>query len=785
MPCTLVALSLGYGLGVPRLLPIVLAACLLAAACTDSAAPPATSPSNPDAGVDPDELTFESLPEVPEATTEPHSAEGYDFAALSSGAGGFVTGLDSNADGSVRLARTDVGGVYRWIESDLRWQQLIVNDNVAAPNPLDYSVEAMAIAPSDPNRMYLAVGNSFRENTGRVLISNDGGATWSRSAQPFFIAANAEWRTSGERLAVDPSDPDVVLLGTRTEGLWRSTDAGATFSRVDSVPVGQNPAALTGTDAAGVLFVVWGADGANVWAGVSGIGVMRSSDGGVTWSLQIPSAGMPFDAEEGRDGRVWVVTRDPGKVWLIDGDEVQDVTPVEGRQYETVSIDPFNTDRVLVAGVAIATGDLYRTTNGGSDWDSLGISATCEPIPWLDQYPNDYLPTGSLRFDRQVENQVWVPEGFGVWRGDENGGSDLTLTCESEGIEELVSNDVVAPPGGQPVTAHWDRAIFWHGSDSPVDAVVHPAGRFQSAWDLDWSPANPEFLVAVMGDQRPCCRGEEDSYLSAFSNDGGQSWTPFGSYENGHPNELVYGNIAVSSSSTSNIVWLPTYNGAPHFTTDGGETWTPVELPGTEGEVNADGVYTGGSHTQYYLNRRVLVADRIQADTFYLYHRDLGIFRSTDGGASWELQASEKLPTGWTVGYFNAQLVASPADAGHLFFTPGPQDSGPAPAFESRDGGVTWRTIEGLSDVTAADFGAPLTADGPAAFYLHGSFAGQRGLWRSSDGLQTWELISNAPGGNYQNVKAIAGDLDEAGTVYLGFTGTSFMVGRSAPTEEE
>lgn len=768
----------------PRLLPVLLATCLLVAACTEGDDTPSSTPTNEDAGVVGDELEFEPLPEVPEASTEAHSAEGYEFTALSSGAGGFVTGLDSNADGSVRLARTDVGGVYRWVESDQRWQQLILNDGVMDPDPLDYAVEAMAIAPSDPDRIYLTVGNSFKENTGRVLISSDGGTTWSRSSQPFFIAANADWRTSGERLAVDPSNPDVVLLGTRTEGLWRSVDAGVSFGRVDSVPVGSLPASANGDDA-GVLFVVWAADGATVWAGVSGVGVMRSIDGGVTWSVQVPTAGMPFDAEEGVDGRLWAVAREPGQVWLIDSESVTDITPRDGRKFETVSVDPFDPNRALIGGVAIGAGDLYRTSNSGADWDDLGITTECAAIPWLEQYPNDFLPTGSLRFDRQVEDQVWVPEGFGVWRGADSGGANLDLTCEAEGIEELVSNDVIAPPGGSPVTAHWDRAIFWHGSDSPADAVVHPAGRFQSAWDLDWTPADPSFVVAVIGDQRPCCRAADDSYLSAYSNDGGQSWTPFASYESGHPRELVYGNIAVSSSSTSNIVWLPSFNGAPHFTTDGGATWTPVRLPGTEDQLNDNGVYTGGSHTQYFLNRRVLVADRVEADTFYLYHRDLGIFRSSDGGASWELQASENLPTGWTVGYFNAQLVASPSEAGHLFFTPGIQDSGPAPAFESRDGGATWRAVDGLSDVTAADFGAPLATGSPSAFYLHGRFDGERGLWRSSDGLQTWELISNAPAGNYQGVKALAGDLDEPGTVYVGFTGTSFMVGRSAPTEQE
>ncbi len=436
-----------------------------------------------------------------------------------------------------------------------------------------------------------------------------------------------------------------------------------------------------------------------------------------------------------------------------------------------------------MGGVAIGAGDLFRTTNGGSDWSGIGITTTCPAIPWLDAYPNDFLPTGSIRFDRTEADRVWVPEGFGVWLGTLADDS-LDLVCESIGIEELVSNDVVVPPGGRPVTAHWDRAIFWHGSDEPIDAVVHPVGRFNSSWDLDWTPADPEFLVAVIGDQRPCCRGDEDSYHSGFSTDGGRTWTPFASYGSGHPKELVFGNIAISASSTANMVWLPTFNGAPHHTVDGGATWTPVRLPGTEEMVNDNGVYTGGSHTQYYLNRKVLVADRVEPDTFYLYHRDLGIFRSTDGGATWNQLASEGLPTGWTVGYFNAQLVASPLDAGHLFFSPGLQESGPAPAFESRDGGETWQALGGLSDVTAAGFGAPLAEGGPATMYLHGSFDGEKGLWRSSDGLATWELIANAPGGNYQNVKALTGDLDEPGTVYVGFTGTSFMVGRSAPTQE-
>ncbi len=757
----------------------IVAVMVVASACTgdpgnglDPLPPPGSRP----------EMTFEPTVTVPPAE-EPVSSveESYQWEVLSTGAGGFVTGLDSNADGSVRLARTDVGGIYRWNDSGRLWQQLITFEGVQDPELSDFQIEAMAIAPSDPDRLYISTGRSVREPEGRVFASQDGGLTWVGAQQRFAIHANGDWRTSGERLAVDPTDPDVVLLGTRTEGLWRSTDGATTFERIDSVPVGSLPAGVReSATPAGVLFVVFSADGSTAWAGVSGVGVLRSEDGGLNWVVLVPGEGMPFDAEEGVDGRLWVVQRDPGKVWLVDGDSVSEINPNNDRRYETVSVDPFNPDRAIVGGVGIA-GDLWITTSAGRSWDDLPVEVSCQTIPWLDVYPNEFLPTGSIRFDRSVQDQLWVPEGFAVWRGMVDRGR-LDLVCEAAGIEELVSNDVVVPPGGQPVTAHWDRGVFWHGGTSAAEAVVFPENRFNSAWDLDWTPADPDFVAVIIGDQRTCCRAEPESFLSGYSEDGGQTWTPFGSYQTGQPEALVYGNIAVASNDPSNLVWLPTFNREIHFSTDKGNTWTPVVLPGTEEMTNPNtGAYAGGSHFQYFLNRKVLVADRIEPNTFYLYHR-LGIFQSTDGGASWELLESEGLVRGGA-GQFNASLVASPTEAGHLIFTQGLQESGEVPFYESTDGGATWRTVPGLSDVSVAGFGAPIGDRADPAVYLSGKFGGVQGIYRSVDGLSTWELISPAPLGNYQAIKAITGSLDEPGTVYVGFSGTSFMVGRSGPIE--
>ena len=754
---------------------------LVASACTGSGNTATELPGPEERpGVDPSVGLPDSVPEA-EQIVDPTEL-GYEWEVLSSGAGGFVTGLDSNADGSVRIARTDVGGLYRWNDDGEQWVQMLSLEGVDAPELIDWQVESVAIAPSNPDRIYLSAGDTVQEPTGTVLISDDGGATWARSPQRFTIHGNGDWRTSGERLAVDPADPDVVLLGTRTSGLWRSTDGGISFEAVADVPIGSLPTGVSANSTpAGVLFVVFGADGSSVVAGVSGEGVYRSLDRGVSWDRIIETEGMPFDAEEGVDGRMWIVQRDPGGVWSVDGDDIVEVTPADKR-FEAVSVDPFDPDRVLAGGVGL-DGNLWLTVDGGNEWRRIEIEPTCPAIPWLETYPLSFFPSGSIRFDRTAPDHVWVPEGFAVWWGPLDEGV-LRLECRSAGIEELVSNDVIVPPGGRPITAHWDRAVFWHGSTSSADAVAHPATRFNSGWDLDWSPADPSFAVAVIGDQRTCCRNEDDAFLSAYSTDGGRTWTPFDSYDNGtHPANLVYGNIAVSADDIDNIVWLPSFNGPVHVSRDRGTTWSPVILPGTEDLTNDNGVYTGGSHFQFFLNRKVLVADRVEPATFYLYHR-FGLYRSVDGGTTWELAPSENLPTGG-LGQFGSQLVASPLEAGHLLYTPGPQSSGvPVPVYESVDGGDTWRLLPGLSDATAMGFGAPLVDGGPATVFLAGSLDGERGVWRSIDGLASWELITRAPLGNYQSIKTLTGSLDEPGTLYVGFTGTSFMVGRLAPMEE-
>ncbi len=164
----------------------------------------------------------------------------YDWSRVPLGGGGFVTGMVTAVDGDepVLYARTDVGGAYRWDTAERRWVQMLLTGTVEGDElgPGDYSVASIAVSPTDPDTVVLVAGADFNptegqepSRTGRVLRSTDGGATWTSSDQRWFESGNQAFRTGSERIAIDPTDPERILLGTQREGLWTSTDGGGSW----------------------------------------------------------------------------------------------------------------------------------------------------------------------------------------------------------------------------------------------------------------------------------------------------------------------------------------------------------------------------------------------------------------------------------------------------------------------------------------------------------------------------------------------------------------------------
>lgn len=677
------------------------------------------------------------------------------------GAGGFVTGLDISGDGSTRVVRTDTYGGYVWDTS--QWRQLVTSSSMPAD---DVGVEKEAgvfeirVAPGSPTRLYM----SYR---GFVYRSNDRGAHWTRTS---FAAvpmdANDGYRTLGQKMAVDPANPDVVYVGTPQNGLFVTFDAGASWQQVSGVPVAGN-AGITGI-AFDPTSGTTGGRTRTVYASSYGNGVWRTTDAGATWSRPAGGPSTVAHAAVAGDGILYVTSNDgnPNTVWRFSSGAWLKLLPPSGQYWHSVMVDPFNPARILLGR---DSGHLTQSLDRGVTWGGVvwTMNREASDIPWLAWTEESYMSNGDMRFDPVTPNRLLFAQGIGVWTTTvPTTFSSVTWNSQSLGIEQLVANVVTAPPGGRPVVASWDRPLFYSALPDVFPSRHGPnnAHAIVMGWQVDYASTDPSFLAAVVD-----WWGVEES---GYSTDRGQTWTRFPTMP---PWTDAVGFGTLAASTPDNIVWVPSNKRAPYYTKDRGRSWQKVALPGVADTPEG----WSGLHWAYYLNRHIVAADRVTAGTFYMYHTPSGLYRSTNGGASWALVRSGEIAP---FSAFNARLKAVPGKAGHLFFTSGHQ-SGATPSgslMRSTDGGATWAAVPNVLEAYDIGFGKEAPGSSYPSLFIVGWVGGVYGVWQSDNEGQTWRQIGDYPLGSLDFVKTIDGDKNTYGTVYVGFAGSGYAYGTAA-----
>lgn len=303
--------------------------------------------------------------------------------------GPFRAGRTVAISGVVQEANTfymapNNGGVWKSTDYGRTWQPIFDGQPTG-------SVGSLAVAPSDPNVIYVGSGEGLQRpdlSVGDgIYKSIDAGKTWQH------LGLRDGYQIPS--VIIDPQNPDRLFVavlghpyGPNTErGVFRSTDAGRTFERVlyKDENTGAMQVMFKPGDPNTLYADLWAARQAPWEVGASfdgpGSGLYKSTDGGNTWMPL--TGGLPRFAEGlGRIG-FGIAPSDPNRMYaLVDahpasgglyrsddaGDtwhKINNENRIWGRgaDFACVQVDPRNKDRIYVANTST-----YRSENAGQDF---------------------------------------------------------------------------------------------------------------------------------------------------------------------------------------------------------------------------------------------------------------------------------------------------------------------------------------------------------------------------------------------------------------------------------
>ena len=426
--------------------------------------------------------------------------------------------MDIAPDGTM-VARTDTYGAYLW--NGTQWQQLVTTASMPAAfttqnNVINHlgqqGVYEIQIAPSNSNIMYMMY-------EGYIFQSANKGTTWTQTSfAPVTTDTVDAYRFYGQKMAVDPNNSNVVYAGTPQNGLFVTTNGGASWQSVSAVPVGAN-AGITGIEFDPALGVTGGKTN-TIFAASSGHGVYESTNGGISWSSIGGPSNVTFAAVSSTG--VYYAVGNSNSVWSFNNGTWTQLLSDPTNGIETVAVDPFNANEIVAQNQG---GNLYISYNAGATWSGInyGNQLSSTDIPWLAS-TGDYMAIGATLFDPLVPNKLWVSDGIGVWNttnlptANFQWNTPVVWHDQSIGIEQLVADAIVVTTSGHPVLASQDRPFIYVDNPDAYTSTYGPVmGKtIVAGWSLDYASSNPNFLVGIAD-----YWGVEESGYSA---DGGKTW---------------------------------------------------------------------------------------------------------------------------------------------------------------------------------------------------------------------------------------------------------------------
>jgi len=568
--------------------------------------------------------------------------------------------------------------------------------------------------------------------------------------------------TSGRvnSIAVSPVNASLVVIGSSTGGIWRSTDGGDSFIPVsdDQVDLAVGSIAFSKSNPS-IAYAGMG----DTKLGYLGSGVLKSTDEGVTW-LRVSNNSLPSPAAISK-----------------------------------IEIDPANPNRIYAAQYAMVTGNkltssgVYVSTDGGVNWTRTLAGAARDLV--IHPGSSNIIYAGLSRIEKDTD------PAFGLYRSTNSGSTwSMLLSAQYDLTKRRDIRVAVSPADPRKVYVYYGGFI-----NNFIDAHIKASTDGGATWtegsvasvDLGQLGYN-SYLFADPRDAMTLYLGSRDLYRST---DGGLSWTnvTWNFYDSGVGFSYAPGgskthtdqHTLAFSPGSSNEFYLGN-DGGVSKTTDAGmsfrslnETLTLSQFVGlalhpTNSKISYGGTQDNGAQQRLAdssLWREISsgdggrsVIDAVDPSIVFLTYVRGDIFRFVSDGAVFEA----------VVGYNG--VFGEPFDGARIGFYPPFTGNGVDSTlyfgswrlFMSADRGNSWFAPAGFLDLTKginANGSDILTAIAVARGNINVIYTGSlqgRAMMSSNAGRSWTDITSGLPN---RSITAIAVDPSDSKTAYLCVSG--------------
>ena len=524
--------------------------------------------------------------------------------------------------------------------------------NMSDGFPASGKVNAVAVDPSNPKIIYAASGRGTGLETyssAGIVKTTDGGSSWKPLSNGLVDSSgltvsviNALW--------IDPAQPSVLLAASEYDGIYRSSDSGASWSNVfnggQATQFASFGSALFATDDAGIL---------------------TSADDGKTWHVQLkgtakhhPTALGSVESSMGKalyagtsDGYIYAYS---SGTWVKAGRlpfTKETGTSGSSRMVHQMSVDPFAPKTVYVSSNDGSWDqNLFASTDGGKHWTAVlkGI------------YYNYGLGTQAIGFSFVHKHRLYLGEDGGFYYITGDGSADPPIS----GAANLKVIDVrnvwpVANGSDDACFVASDQGLDYTqtcSSGSYSDSIVTAAASTGLARRFIVSPNGKTLMVSIQ------------DFNSHRTTNGGQTWSLTNFYEDGF-NELRPGDPSACYAYDEASGLSISSDGCLSFSRSNSSI-TPSRLMTTPIAFDPK-----SPKTMYF------ASGPSQGPGFY---GPKGMFKSTDGG---ETVTQLSWPFTWP-----GAVVVDPHNGAHILVCD--INNGKSSLSVTTNGGKTWKKSSGV-----------------------------------------------------------------------------------------